>query len=61
MRNKSRKLICDLLYPFGYYFDGNQLMVCFMNGYPPDGFYEDSQKVTCGTVSIKGRINNDKS
>jgi len=64
MKNKiAKKLITDLLdkkhgvpLPFGHYFDGSVLMVCFVNGWGPDNYHEDSEVVECGTVSIKGKV-----
>lgn len=39
--------------PFGHYYKDGLLNMCYMNGWGPDNYYEDSEIVMLGTVSIK--------
>ncbi|AUR84023.1 hypothetical protein NVP1047O_09 [Vibrio phage 1.047.O._10N.286.55.F2] len=61
MKNKRvKQMICDIWdekqeckFPFGHYFELTEgLYVCFINGWGPDNYYEDAEKLRLGTVSL---------
>ncbi len=63
MKNKqAKRKICGtansvnpIPHPFGYYFTKEGLHSCFMNGYGPDGYYEDTEQELYGVVSLTGK------